>query len=562
MRRPLTLLLLSALALAPAGTAVADDPPPVAAPAPLEYLHGEQVTQRLTALEQAAAQGGPRMSLVEYGRSVRGLHPLLALWVGEPDRPLVLVHGGLGANDAAGTRACLYLAERLAAGDGADALRRVAFVLIPAPNPDALDAFALGKPRAGGGALDRDLDGRVAEDGPDDVNGDGVVTRMRRRSPRGTWASAAEVEPAGTPAADPRRMVEKGLDPARAASYELLAEGRDDDGDGALNEDPSGMDLTRNMAGFWDHQGPWGGEGPYAGSAPETRALLDLSFGLSNLVAWYGYRSEGPWLLRAAEHGAHADADNALYDQVGAALKERTGIDVKRAAEQAGGARNPGSDLDWAALHLGVPAFALPVWRIGKQEGHGVERPCADETDWLLWNDRVLGGAGFLPWTAFQHPTLGPVEIGGWKPYTRHEPPPQLLGDAVRSVALAPLAHAEFVPALALDVEVEDRGEGLFRVEVRARNRGTAPTETALASARRLAHAVRVTLALEDGVERLAGPVVGDAGVLAPGASSAPSVWLVKRAAPRPGRVSEPLLGAVSAAHRSAGRVTQEVKAP
>jgi hypothetical protein len=554
----LRLALLLPLGVGPLG---ADDPAPSAEPEEMTYVTSAEVAARLADLEQAAARGGPRTSVSEYGKSARGT-PLLALWVGEPGRPLVLVHGGLAANDAAGTRACLHLAQRLAAGDGAEALARVAYVLIPAPNPDALDDFLLGMPRAGGGALDRDLDGRTGEDGPDDVNGDGAVTRMRRRSPRGTWALASEVELKDTPATDARRMLEKGLDPARAASYELFEEGRDDDGDGVLGEDPPGMDLTRNMAGWWDHQGPWGGEGPYAGSAPETRALMEFSFGLTNLVAWYGFRAEGPWLLRANEHGSHADADNALYDGLGAALTAHTGIGVKRASEATGGVRNPGSDLDWAAVHLGVPAFALPVWRIAKEAAHKVDRPCADETDWLLWNDRVLGGSGFAPWTPFEHPTLGPVEIGGWKRFTRHEPPPRFLGDAVRSVAPAPLVHARFVPALALDLEVEDRGDGLFRLKVRARNRGTAPTEPALAAARKLAHPVRVTLALEDGVERLGGPVVGDAGVLAPGASSAPLTWLVKRSAPRPGRANEPLLGALTASHRVAGRVTIEVKAP
>jgi hypothetical protein len=138
--------------------------------------------------------------------------------VGEPGRPLVLVHGGLAANDAAGTRACLHLAQRLAAGDGAEALARVAYVLIPAPNPDALDDFLLGMPRAGGGALDRDLDGRTGEDGPDDVNGDGAVTRMRRRSPRGTWALASEVELKDTPASPRRRSPPDRRAPTRAGA--------------------------------------------------------------------------------------------------------------------------------------------------------------------------------------------------------------------------------------------------------------------------------------------------------------------------------------------------------
>jgi hypothetical protein len=180
-------------------------PPQEVKPTPpsLAYLDSAALAARLSAAEQAGRKAGLHVALTEYGRSAAD-RPLLALWVGAlAANPQVLVHGGLGANDAAGTVACLDLAERLAAGEGAEALRRVTFVLIPAPNPDALDAFLRGAPRAGGGALDRDKDGARGEDGPDDLDGDGEVRLMRRRSPRGTWALASEVGREATPERDP-----------------------------------------------------------------------------------------------------------------------------------------------------------------------------------------------------------------------------------------------------------------------------------------------------------------------------------------------------------------------
>jgi hypothetical protein len=530
------------------------------------YLGSADVAARVEALAQRKGADLPAVTVTEYGRSTAG-KPLLALWIGAPEKPCVLVHGGLAANDAAGTVACLDFAERLLAAQGAEALKAVSYVLLPAPNPDALDAFVGktglgGKARAGGGALDRDQDGAKGEDGPDDLDGDGAVLQMRRRSASGAWIAAADVEPSRTPQADPRRMIERGPDARRQVSYEVLEEGRDDDGDGAVNEDPPGMDLTRQMAGWWDDQGPWKGEGGFAGQAPETRALMELSFGLPNLLAWYGFRSEGPVLLRASEHGGLADADNPLYDQVAAALKARVGIDTRRASEFAGGRPNPGSDLDWAAAHLGVVAFALPVWRIAKEEGYGVERPWADEVDWLLWNDRVLKGEGFAPWKPFTHPTLGAVEIGGWKPGTRYEPPAALLSDAVHAVSSAPLAHAGFAPHLDVDVKVEDRGSGLFEVRARVTNTGGGPTDITLAVQRRRDMAVRLSLVPEDGVERVAGPAKADLGTIAPGAFSPEVKWLVRRAPPRANRAPDPLLASLRAEHRLAGKATVEVQAP
>jgi hypothetical protein len=54
----------------------------------------------------------------------------------------------------------------------------------------------------------------------------------------------------------------------------------------------------------------------------------------------------------------------------------------------------------------------------------------------------------------------------------------------------------------------------------------------------------------EAGVERLAGAVVFDAGVLAPGASSAEARWLLRRDPPRVNRAPEPLLASLRAGHR------------
>ncbi|MFM8978943.1 MAG: hypothetical protein ACKOSS_00535, partial [Planctomycetia bacterium] len=360
---------------------------------------------------------------------------------GRAGAPCVLVHGGLGANDAAGTAAVLDLAERLASAESGAAREAVRWLLVPAPNPDALVAFLGGQPRAGGGAQDRDLDGRRGEDGPEDLDGDGEVRWMRRRDPLGRWAPGSLVGKEGTPERDERLLLERPSDAARATSYELLREGRDSDGDGQVDEDPPGLDLTRACAGAWDHQGPWGGEGAFPGAAPEARALMDLGLAEPGLLAWYGFSSEGPFLLRASENGSAADADQALYDRLAPALAERTGVALRKASELVRG-RNPGSDLDWASAHLGVVALRIPVWRIPKQAAHAAERAAADELDWLLWADQSLPAGAFKPWTPFTHPDLGPLELGGWARFTRYEPPPSLLGAAVRAVSAAPLAQA------------------------------------------------------------------------------------------------------------------------
>jgi hypothetical protein len=334
-----------------------------------------------------------------------------------------------------------------------------------------------------------------------------------------------------------------------------VPEGRDEDGDGEVDEDPPGTDLARNFAGAWDEPGPWRGDGPFPSSAPETQALMEWSFSIPSLLAWVGLASEGPRVERASERGADADADDALYAALFPGGKAANGLAVRKASERPGAADNRGSDLDWAARHLGVVAWRVPVWRIAKEERNARPRDDADELDWLLWNDRVLGGAGFVPWKAVKHPQWGEVEVGGWRPFTRHEPPPPMLPDAVAGVAPAVWAAAALAPRLEVRASAERLSAEIVRVRARAANTGGGPTETRCAQAARRAHEVRLTLAAAPGVEVLAGPRAAGVGVLAAGGLSAQVEWIVRRAGPGP-------VGRVVAAHRVAGAAEQALEAP
>lgn len=561
IHRGVLALLLLACGLRGAVRAGADETPPGAVPEPglVAYRSGSELEAFVAERVRRWQARGIEATWKDYGQSAGG-SPLKVLRMGGGEgAPAVLVHGGLAANDAAGTAAVLDLAERLASPEEDAARAGVRWLLVPAPNPEALEAFLAGRARAGGGNMDRDLDGQRGEDGPEDLDGDGEVRWMRRRQPLGAWAPGSVVGKEGTPERDERLVLERGVDASRATSYELRREGRDSDGDGQVDEDPPGLDLTRAFAGVWDHQGPWGGEGAFPGAAPEVRALMDLGLAEPGLVGWYGFSSEGPFLLRASEQGSAADADQALYDRLAPALSTRTGgVALRKASEGARG-RNPGSDLDWASAHLGVVAVRIPVWRIAKQPGHAAERPAADELDWLLWADGHLPAGSFRPWTAFTHPELGAVELGGWARFTRHEPPAALLGEAVRAVSAGPLAQAGLLPALALQVEVRELGRGLYDLRARVLATGRWPSETPLAVARKLAHPVLLALEPAAGVELLAGAPRCDVGVVEAGQASAEQRWLLRG----PAAAGTPeALGLLRARHRRAGLAVQEVRRP
>ncbi|MCP5990330.1 hypothetical protein NL344_28315, partial [Klebsiella pneumoniae] len=77
---------------------------------------------------------------------------------------------------------------------------------------------------------------------------------------------------------------------------------------------------------------------------------------------------------------------------------------------------------DWAYDHLGLFAWTVEIW--SPQKAAGIEKydwidwfrehPVEDDLKFLEWNDRELEGKGFIDWYPFEHPQLGPLELGGW----------------------------------------------------------------------------------------------------------------------------------------------------
>jgi hypothetical protein len=102
----------------------------------------------------------------------------------------------------------------------------------------------------------------------------------------------------------------------------------------------------------------------------------------------------------------------------------------------------------------------------------------AEERKLLAWNDRELGGQGFVPWAPFDHPQLGRVEIGGWKLKTamQNPPPGPLLIETASQAASFVFQHVLATPHLTVTLASERLGEGLYKLTARIRNAGGLPT--------------------------------------------------------------------------------------
>jgi hypothetical protein len=104
----------------------------------------------------------------------------------------------------------------------------------------------------------------------------------------------------------------------------------------------------------------------------------------------------------------------------------------------------------------------------------------SDDAKWLAWMEGA-GVDGFVEWASFDHPQLGIVEIGGFVPGARVNPPEGMLEGLVDRHAAFVSGLLGMLPALEVGEPVVERvGEGVWRISVEARNEGRLATVPAI----------------------------------------------------------------------------------
>jgi len=241
-----------------------------------------------SALQALASSNKPAARLESIGKS-RGGRDIWALEIANPGpvppdkRPALLIAAGLEGDHLVGGEIALAVARALLDGRSSDAaikdrLDAATIYILPRLNPDGAEGFfaavKTGR-RTNGTPRDDDNDGRVDEDGPEDLNGDGLITVMRVKAAGGEYMIDPD-EPRLLKRADPKK--------GETGTYRLYTEGVDNDGDGFINEDPpGGVDLNRNFTHEYPYNKP--DAGPHMVSEGESRALMDWVLGHRNIAA-------------------------------------------------------------------------------------------------------------------------------------------------------------------------------------------------------------------------------------------------------------------------------------
>lgn len=135
----------------------------------------------------------------------------------------------------------------------------------------------------------------------------------------------------------------------------------------------------------------------------------------------------------------------------------------------------------------------------------------------LKWSDEALGGRGYVDWHPFDHPQLGPVELGGWDAlFTLKNPPPWLLEKEIAPFPDWLVWHLLISPRLEVfRATATPLSADLWRVELVVRNSGWLPSYvTKKALEKKLVRGVICEIALPAGAELVTGKIREELGQL------------------------------------------------
>lgn len=451
------------------------------------------------------------LSMESIGKSYNGLD-IMVMKINNPktgdemSKAAMYIDANIHGNEIQGGEVCLYTIWYLMENYGRlDKITRLVdervFYIFPCVNPDGRQYYMEG---TGGGArtghvpVDSDNDGLYDEDGPNDLNGNGVIEQIRKYVPgEGNYRISL---------VDPRIMEPVAF--GETGDYIMLgSEGIDDDNDGMVNEDgPGSYDPNRNWPIDWQPSYIQGGAMQYPFQLPETRAVNEFLISHPNIAGAQAYHNSGGMILRgpAAESGGEYPAsDVRAYDELGK-NGERMLPFYRYIVIWSGLYTVHGGFTDWTNDGLGIMSFSNELWS-GSQyytspdlqkQTQDPNNPISRKTGRYFFDDYLEFGDQYTVWKEYDHPQFGKVEIGGsWKK-TLGRLPPRFMNEELchRNMAFT-LYQADEMPKMELGETVVSKiGKNTYKVWVDMTNPKVAPTITERAAQNNVVRPDLITL--------------------------------------------------------------------
>ena len=399
------------------------------------------------------------------------------------DKPAIWIDGNIHANELQGSEIAMYTAWYLAENSRSvemikEILKDKTFYIAPTINPDSREYFiyepnTMNSSRTGRRPFDNDGDGQIAEDLYDDLDGDGHIVMMRRKSKTGRYKQ------------DPNnKFLMVPAKPGEQGEYEMLGyEGIDNDGDGLVNEDITGTyDPNRDWGWNWQPGYVQNGALYYPGTLPESQAVKNFITNHPNIAAAQSYHNYGGMILRgpgaAEDEKFYSRKDVQVYDAIGK-VGERMIPGYDYIVIHKDLYTVYGGEIDYLALGRGIFTFSnelMTNYKLFNDKAGAKNRQGPEYYDFdrlLMFED------AFVPWKEYDHPQFGKIEIGGGKKNaSRNHPGFLLLEDAHRNAAFT-IYHAYHTPKLEFtETSIKSLGGNLYEVNAEVYNSRIIPTHS------------------------------------------------------------------------------------
>jgi hypothetical protein len=488
-----------------------------------DYKTSEQIERSL----QNLAQKYPaRIKLETIGKSAGG-QTLYLVQIAGPGkvapnkRPAVFVAANMAGFHHAGSEAALHLIEHLSNSNDKqieDLLAQRSFYIAPLLNPDAhIALFKTPKQVREGNSskIDRDLDGLIEEDGPDDLDGNGIITQMRIKDLSGDMI----IDPS-----DSRRMIKADASKGQRGQYRVFTEGNDNDKDGLYNEDGiGGVQPDRNFAaGFQVADAQFGA---WPGIAPETKAIMDAIIARPNIAMAIVYGPANQLLSppkgfdRPTPAGAKPSNEANRYEAEDLKILSNLADPYKKALDVAkldnkrsGKQTMPGSLSNWLYFHHGVMTIEVDVWGIPKTQTaknsdtnktDKSEATNSNQTDLFTYIDTQAPQA-FTAWKSVTLSNGVKAEVGGFDAFVEYAPKQNQLQPALTVHTEQILTWANKLAELEfIETKVEHQGNDVWRITAIGGMKGELPTHSKLAARMRNQIPVRMEMKPGQGVSPL-----------------------------------------------------------
>ena len=415
---------------------------------------------------------------------------LLTIGFGKTEtKPAIAIIGGTEGAHLLGVEMAIGFAENLLKASDSDSIKallnKTTYYIFPNMSPDAMEQYfsKVKYERVGNASeTDEDRDGKLNEDGFDDLDANGKITMMRIESPIGDYKLHSD---------DVRVLIKADVGKGEKGKYLLLTEGIDNDKDGQLNEDgEGGIAFNKNFT--YKHNTFAPGAGDFPVTEKETRALLNFLFDAFNVYAVISFGNNNnlstpitynPLAARERILAGYLEPDAKVNGMVSELYNKVTGTKEAPKTNAAGG-----DLLSWGYFHYTRFSFSTPGWwvpkskpdTLKKEKAFTVEDPTAN---YLRWSQQQGITNTFTDWKVVSHPDYPnqKVEVGGLDPFVLINPPYKMVGDIVKK-------HTDFLIKLAnqqpeidiLNLRTEKLSNGLTRISLDVVNKGGLSTHSKL----------------------------------------------------------------------------------